>query len=324
MSLLLFRTNHPIYLILLPIFALLFWGPAFFIEINPPADITQGLFNIGFENKTVGLILGLIMILFEGLLLSQVVNEREFFKPGSYLPGMMYVLLMVTTTDTLLFSSLHIANLFLILAMRRCMSVYGKFKNRQEAFDAGFFIGLASLFHFYSAFVIIAPIICLVLISNLNIRELVISIYGLLTPWAFMLTLMYVIGYQPFRDGFDLKLQPEIPQFSFDKRGWWFVSIFGSILVFSLFHYLYSFQRSTLKMKAEKRVVLIFLIVQTLALGFFGLYSNGLYLLPFIAVPLSVFLSFYFFNSYIKWVADLSFLAWLGIVGYNYFLALTG
>lgn len=322
MSLLLFRTNHPVYLILLPIFALLFWLPAFFVDIASPAQITQGLFNMGFENRNAGLILGYLAVLLEGLLLSQVVNEREFFKPGSYLPGMMYVLLMVTTNDTLFFSSLHVANLFIILALRRCMAIYGKYKNRQEAFDAGFLIGLASLFHFYAALVVIGPIICLLLIAQLNVRELVISLYGLLTPWAFMLTLMYVIGYQPFRDGFELDLAPRLPHFAFDKTGWWHAGIFGGILVFSFFHYLYSFQRSTLRMKAEKRVVLIFLLVQTLALGFFGPQTQGMYLLPFVAVPLSVFLSFYFFNSYVKWVADLSFLAWLGIVGYTYFLAL--
>lgn len=319
MSLLLFRTNHPVYLILLPLFALIFWGPAFFMEPVPAADLTEGMINFGFKNHTVGLIIGWIAVLGGGLLLNQVVNEREFFRPGSYLPGLMYVLLMVTTSDTLVFSSLHLAHLFTIFTMRRCMSIYGKSKNHQEAFDAGFFIGLASLFNYYHALLIIALLVCLLLIARLNFRELLISIYGIVAPWAFMLTLFYVIGYHPFPDGFSLDLKPEIPSFTFDKRGWWFVGIFGLIVVSSLFHYLYSFQRSTLKMKAEKRVVLIFLIVQTLSLAFSGLYSNGLYLLPFIAVPLSIFLSFYFFNSYVKWIADLSFLAWLGIIGYNYF-----
>lgn len=322
MSLLLFRTNHPIYLILLPLFAMIFWGPAFFMEPVETANLTEGMIRIGFENNIVGLIMGWIAVLVGGLLLSQVVNEREFFRPGSYLPGLMYVLLMVTTSQTLAFSSLHVAHLFTILAMRRCMSIYGKNKNRQEAFDAGFFIGIASLFNFYHALLIVALLLCLLLIARLNFRELLISVYGIVSPWAFMLTLFYVIGYHPFPDDFSLDLKPEIPSFTFDERGWWFVGIFGVVVLSSLFHYLYSFQRSTLKMKAEKRVVMIFLVVQTLSLAFSGLYFNGLYLLPYIAVPLSIFLSFYFFNSYVKWIADLSFLAWLGIIGYNYFIGI--
>ncbi|MES2627430.1 MAG: DUF6427 family protein [Bacteroidota bacterium] len=323
MSLLLFRTNHPIYLVLLPLFALIFWGPAFFMEPVEATALTEGLFNIGFRNHTAGLIFGWISVLIGGLLLNQVVNEREFFRPGSYLPGLMYVLLMVTTSSTLIFSSLHLAHLFTILTMRRCMSIYGKPRNNQEAFDAGFFIGIASLFNYYHILLVVALLICLVSIARLNFRGLLISFYGVITPWAFMLTLFFVIGYHPFPpEGFTLDLKPEIPIFTFDETGWWFVGIFALILISSLFHYLYSFQRSTLKMKAEKRVVLIFLIVQTLSLAFSGLYSNGLYLLPFIAVPLSIFLSFYFFNSYVKWLADLSFLAWLGIIGYNYFMGI--
>ncbi len=322
MSLLLFRTNHPIYLILLPLFALIFWGPAFFMEPVIGSTLTEGMFNFGFENHTLGLAFGWISVILGGLLLNQVVNEREFFRPGSYLPGLMYVLLMVTTSETLIFSSLHVAHLFTILTMRRCMSIYGKTKNYQEAFDAGFFIGIASLINYYHALLIVALLVCLLLIARLNFRELLISIYGVVTPWVFMLTLFYVIGYHPYPDDFSLDLKPEIPQFTFDERGWWFVGIFGVVVLSSLFHYLYSFQRSTLKMKAEKRVVMIFLVVQALSLAFSGLYSNGLYLLPFIAVPLSIFLSFYFFNSYVKWIADLTFLAWLGIVGYNYFVGI--
>ncbi len=319
MSLLLFRTNHPIYLIMLPVFAMVFWGPAFFMESETMIPLTEGMINMGFENRTVGLITGWLVCILSAMLLNQVVNEREFFRPGSYLPGLMFVLLMVTTAGTLVFSSLHLAHLFTILALRRCMSIYGKQKYKQEAFDAGFFIGIASLFNYYHALLIVALLLCLLLIVRINFRVVLISVYGILAPWIFLLTLFYVIGYHPFAKGLDLNFKPEIPNFTFDKKGWWFIGVFGLVVASSLFHYLYSFQRSTLKMKAEKRVVMIFLIIQTLSLAFSGLYSNGLFLLPFIAVPLSIFLSFYFFNSYIKWVADLTFLAWLGIVGYNYF-----
>lgn len=322
MSLLLFRTNHPVYLILLPLFAMIFWGPAFFAVLEPGPALTEGMFNFGFRNQTAGLIFGWLFVLLGAMLLNQVVNEREFFRPGSYLPGLMYVLLMVTTRETLLFSSLHVAHLFTILAMRRCMSIYGKNKNHREAFDAGFFIGIASLINYYHVLLEIALLVCLLLIGRLRFRELLIAFYGLASPWVFFLSLFYVIGYKPFDEGFELALRLEIPEFVFDKQGWWFVGIFGVVLASSLFHYLYSFQRSTLKMKAEKRVVMIFLLVQTLSLAFSGLYSNGLYLLPFIAVPLSIFVSFYFFNSYVKWIADLTFLAWLGIIGYNYFIAM--
>lgn len=319
MSLLLFRTNHPIYLILLPIFAMLFWGPAFFMAPEAAAPLTDGMIKMGFENRAVGLFFGWLVSILSAMLLNQVVNEREFFRPGSYLPGLMFILLMVTTTNALVFSSLHIAHLFTILALRRCMSIYGKQKYQQEAFDAGFFIGVAALFNYYHVLLIIALLLCLLLIVRLNIRVVLVSIYGAVAPWVFLLALFYVIGYQPFNDSVQLNFTPEIPVFTFDEKGWWFIGIFGLVVVSSLFHYLYSFQRSTLKMKAEKRVVMIFLIIQTLSLAFSGLYSNGLFLLPFIAVPLSIFLSFYFFNSYIKWVADLTFLAWLAIVGYNFY-----
>jgi len=319
MSLLLFRTNHPIYLILLPIFAMIFWGPAFFMTPEEMSPLTDGMIHMGFENRTAGLICGWLVSILSAMLLNQVVNEREFFRPGSYLPGLMFVLLMVTTTNALIFSSLHIAHLFTILALRRCMSIYGKQKYQQEAFDAGFFIGIAALFNYYHVLLIVALLLCLLLIVRINLRVVLVSVYGVVTPWLFILTLFYVIGYQPFTGELNLNLKPHIPTFTFDRKGWWFIAIFGLVVLSSLFHYLYSFQRSTLKMKAEKRVVMIFLIIQTLSLAFSGLYSNGLFLLPFIAVPLSIFLSFYFFNSYIKWVADLTFLAWLGIVGYNFY-----
>ncbi len=318
MSLLLFRTNHPVYLILLPFFALIFWIPAFIV----PTEIsifTNGVFDIQFQNRELGLVLGWIVVVFEGIFLSQVVNERDFFKPGTYLPALMYILLMVTRNDAMVFNSLHIANFFIILALRRSLSVYGKTKNKQEAFDAGFFIGIASLFNLSSILIVLAPLACLIIVANLNLKELIISLYGLLSPWVFTLCLFYVLGIPAFSDGFTFSLQLGIPKAIITDNDWWFAGIFIVLTLFSLMHYVGTYARGTLKTKNEKRVVLIYLVVQLITLVFSGLYAPGFYLLPFLAVPLSVYFSSYFFSSFVKWFADLLFLAWLGVISYNYF-----
>ncbi len=313
MSLLFFRSNHPIYLFFLPIVALLFWLPPFFIETQF-YETSTGVFNVHLDNPTLSLTLGWLFVVAEGFLISQVINANDLLKPGSYLPAFVYVMLMSIGLGAIQFSSIHVANLFLIFAYKRSLDLYSDPRIGSIMFDAGFFVGLASFFHFNAALLLLGILVAQMMATRISLRKILILLYGVLAPWAVMFMWRFVVGLKTFDIDFSYfsRTQFEMPNHWFADK--WFLGVLGFITLMSFIHFFSSFQRSTLRSRAEKRIILALTLVQMGSLVFGGMIPEQQLVLPFLAVPLTIIFSTYFFNAYIKWIADFSFLVFVGVI----------
>ena len=84
------------------------------------------------------------------------------------------------------------ASIFLMMAIMRIMDGYHKTGTAYNYFDAGLLISTGSLFYANLIWFGLLVIIGIALLRTGNLKEIVISIFGLLTPYLITFGLYYV------------------------------------------------------------------------------------------------------------------------------------
>ncbi|MFA6924525.1 MAG: DUF6427 family protein [Bacteroidales bacterium] len=187
-----FSSSHTITLIFIPLVAIIL----FLLSFAQPAEInTSGampFFEIlaGFINsfKIVSMLTGIILIISQALIINNIATNLEFIK-NSYLTAFIYILLLCSNNTFINFNPVIIANLFILLALNSTLLFYEKEeKSDKNIFNSSFFISIASLFYFPSAFILPVAFISLIILRSTNLRELFILFSGFLLPYCFVLT----------------------------------------------------------------------------------------------------------------------------------------
>jgi hypothetical protein len=127
-------------------------------------------------------ILAFVLVFFQATIINLTVARFRVATEISLLPGVFYCLFTSLMPDFLPLSSILLGNTFLILAI---YNFYDTFKNNLVAgriFDAGLWLGVASLCHFSYIFLFFWGIIALGLLRGIRFKEFFMFLFGLLTP----------------------------------------------------------------------------------------------------------------------------------------------
>ena len=166
-----------------------------------PAKTTDYKWNVFFLNDfwawmtrfhLFSAIFGAILVLAEAFIWNSFVNSNSLLKQSAYFPAFMFILLASCRGSLICFYPALIAVLFLMLAIRRLAAGYKKDKALSEVFDAGLFIGIASLFYIPLVVFIVFLWIAILTIRSLIWREWVAALIGFALPFAFMLAYHYI------------------------------------------------------------------------------------------------------------------------------------
>ena len=190
-----FKSNNASALLFLPLIAIVIWVFGFLNPVVLPVkhamplyELFAGIFiNIPWLSTTIGLLL----LIGQAFLLNFIVNENEVLEKQNYLPALFYIIFMSNNDAMLTLHPLLFANLFVLFALHRLLSSYRKDKAFSESFDAGFLISIATLFYF--PFVVFLPIlgVALILMRPFNWREWIISFFGAVIPYLFIITFYF-------------------------------------------------------------------------------------------------------------------------------------
>ncbi|WP_299393606.1 DUF6427 family protein [uncultured Gelidibacter sp.] len=131
------------------------------------------------------------------------VSKNNLTKKNSY-KILMFGLFVAVLPETLLNSKLLIANLFILLALRRLISLRSHKEIKKKLFDAAFWVSLATLLFFWASLFYILIFIALLLYSIVDIKNWVIPILGILCVAVITASYMIVmnIEFQPYLHGF--------------------------------------------------------------------------------------------------------------------------
>ena len=148
----LFRTNQAYAGLLLFIYALVLWLPLFFGGDAVPTEITGdgiwGTWTVGlFEGQPVLAVFATILLVgFQGIQLNAWAARHQLSRVVTQFPGLFMVLTTALVLSFHPFSSFLFANLFMLFGLLSIGRLYKKEEPAVALFNAGAWLGVASLF----------------------------------------------------------------------------------------------------------------------------------------------------------------------------------
>ncbi len=185
-------------------FCFALWMSTFFIHNIHAAPDTNNIFVdflllLFIPNSLVSYLLSFSFNLLNAFLLAQLNNKYTLIRTRTFLPILIFLLLMGSWSDTHSINGSHISLTLYIFSLFYFFGMPRDPKASEKAFMCSLMLSLASLF--------IQPIIFLIpvcwagfiMVQSFSLRTFLASIFGALAPW-----LLYIGGLFVFQSDFDL------------------------------------------------------------------------------------------------------------------------
>ena len=158
----LFNTNNPFILIFFLIIGIAFWFNSFLNPViifhpfitTPFYNVLYSIFSINYSLKLISVIIAFIVLCIEAVILNSIITQNKLLAKTTYLPILIYLILMSSVSTPLTFSPVLISNLFLLISFQKIFYIYDKEEPFAQIFNIGFLTSIASLFYFPSIYFI--------------------------------------------------------------------------------------------------------------------------------------------------------------------------
>ena len=119
---------------------------------------------------------------------------------------LLYCLFLLMIPQTLLNDRIIVSNFFILLALRRILSLRSQINLKKKLFDASFWIAIASLFYFWAILFFVLIFVVLMLYTDNKIRNWIVPFAGLTT--VFLISTSYsVLFYDDFFEAFNISFK---------------------------------------------------------------------------------------------------------------------
>jgi hypothetical protein len=318
-----FGSNRPIVLFTLLLPAIAVAALALRYASATPAHLAGPAYDLLFEpiNRMpwLSVSLGLLVLFTGALLLNSIFNEHEFADKENHLPALVYFGFGISSLTWVYFNPIFLANVFLLLAVRRLFRIYRIGNATGMLYDAGFFMAMAILVYPPLALCIPFLWVGMVQLRSATFREWLVPALGLATIGLYIAAAYWWYGVVPSLEEFtDFG-----GRFSFgadlDAAGghWLLWLLAGTLLVVvpGMAIFVVGMASSTVHRKNTKRAFLwlsVFLVAVFIYTAF--LRRPDLAISGLLAVPIAVFASRIFAAEKRKALVSLIFYVWLVLV----------
>jgi len=196
------KSNQPYHFLLIPIIATALWIRSFMNPVSytfyPGEDMMllyQPIKSVLINNPLASHILALIFTILIAFLILKLNVQYAFIRSKTFLPSSLFILITGGISDIHAMHPVYPAALFLVLAIDRIFSSFDKEVIHSNAFDAGVFLSIGSLFYLNLAFFF--PILWIGFIivrPNVNWREYILTTLGFSLPWLATLAYFQITG----------------------------------------------------------------------------------------------------------------------------------
>jgi hypothetical protein len=315
MLLRLFKGTGPGVIFLIIVTLLSVWFSAFFklrghfslyFDLNP-MPLYGVISSIIGTNPLPGIIFSLASVSLMSFLIVNLNTTLFFINERTFLPAFIYILISGLFPQYQLLNPAIFSALFLMLAIRRIMDAYRVQGTAYSFFDAGILIGTGSLFYANLIWFGILVIIGIALLRTGNIKEILISVIGLITPYILTFGIYYVLG-KDLKDLWSIleyNLFGKRTVFEFTPLTIVAVIYLGLITLMSI---VYLLVRMNTKKIQSRKTFSLFIWGFLITLGvYFILPSVSVEIVWLAGIPLSYFLTHYFVFSRKKVVPEILF-----------------
>jgi len=283
----LFRTNQFAANILLLFYIAILRFSSFIVPNNWEAINGGILSDVVFSSvSSTGVwanIISIILVFIQAFLINVIVGRYRILI-ASYIPEFLYL------------SPVLIANTFFIIGLLDLFETYKKPSCAGNIFNVGIWIGISSLFYFsYISFIVLA-FFGLITLRAFKLRELLMLIFGIFTPYFLTGTYYYLIGdYGTFHDA---QLVGNMSFLSIVPSNHWItyvkLAFFGVLMLLTILSINQYMQKKNIRV--HKNLSILYWIMIAAGVAFVIQHNAGLEHLLLLSIPLGILLSFSMMN----------------------------
>lgn len=246
------------------------------------------------ETLLPGVICSFVMLALMLFLVVHFNTTLFFINQRTFLPAFIYLLLCSLFPQNQVLNPVLPAALLLILAMMRIMDSHRKQGTAYNFFDAGFLISTASLFYADMIWFGLLVIISILIIRAINLKEILLSVLGLLTPYLLVCGFYYVADRDliVFLEDIRENLFGKTSSFHFSPE--YIVSLIYSGVTIMIGTSFLMTRISTKKVRSSKTFLLLLWLLIISLLLYFAVPSVSVEMMWIGAIPASYLLAHYF------------------------------
>ena len=261
------KSNRAINLFLIPLMGILLWAKNLlkpFIYNYFPGENKNILFapidEITKNNAWVQVIISLVLVIFTGFLIQQVNDRFALIRTRTKLPATMFVIFIGGFVNMHTLHPVFFAGILLVFAIHSLFAVFDNPNTFPQIFNAGFFIGIGSLFYFnlvilIPAFLIGIPILC----REFHWREFVILLIGFIVPFIFAFSYAFFSNHlQDYLNTIEQNIVTPVNQFSTNYSLHIFLTI---LIILTIIASIKLIQQYDTRKVSSRKYYLVFLII---------------------------------------------------------------
>lgn len=291
-----FKQAKPIHFVLISTFLLMVFIASKIYVIHEPLTLTL-FFKQAFY---------FAIVLASLFLLDFFASRNSLTKKNSY-KLLMFGLFMAMLPETLLNSRTLMANFFILLALRRIISLRTQKDIKKKLFDAAFWISIATLLYFWAILFFILIFAAMILYSIINIKNWIVPLTGVLTVIIIWVSIMMLMN-NDFTNYFD---QLFIYNFDFTGLNSARIIISTTILIsygtWGSFYFIKHLKDKSKSLRPSFTIVVICSLI-SLAIILISPYKDGSEFI-FLFAPLSIIMTNYLEVTKEKWFQEV--LVWV-------------
>ncbi|KYG83411.1 hypothetical protein AWN68_00995 [Roseivirga echinicomitans] len=162
------------------------------ISAGPLYVFFYGLLTFLFNSSMlVSVVVSAILVFIQALIFNSTLQKNGAFEENTYLPGILYVLILSSNQEFLFLSPALMANTFLLLATDKIL-VHLKFRGSEEnILTTGFLLGLGALCYAPYFIFLIFAIVIYIIYSGTLVRRYFLMTYGFV--FSFLIFWIYYL-----------------------------------------------------------------------------------------------------------------------------------
>ncbi|MBP93444.1 hypothetical protein SAMN04487989_101604 [Bizionia echini] len=267
--------------------------------------------SMGFVLKQLALFGVCIVSLF---IFNFFTSKNSLTKKNSY-NLLFYGLFMVLMFQTFLNTKLVIANLFILLALRRIVSLRTKKQQKKKILDASIWISLATLLFFWSSLFFIVLFVALFLYGINDVKNWIIPLIGVLlvAVITYAILIVFNINFWDYVDRFESGKNFNFSMLN-NRQIIIAATIYFSYFIWSLFYYLQNIKNKS-KSYRPSYMLILFAAIIALVIIIIAPEKSGAEFI-FLIAPLAIIVSNYielisekWFREVLIWILILALLA---------------
>jgi hypothetical protein len=296
--------------------------PFHFILISLLLFVGYTFYNFqisSFENDFIRLIqltfkFGLYIILM--LIFGFVIKKNNLTQINSY-ALFIFICLLLLTPNVFQNSKPILSTVFILLALRRILSFNSKKNIQKKILDASLWIGIATLFYFWSILFLLVLYAALIQLASKNFKLFLIPIIGIFL--VFIICTIYFLYLD--NNMYWYKDYKNFTSFDFSSfkllKNFFSLFVILSMTVISLVFKFLNFTKTPLRKKSKYWIIIFTLITGIIIVTLTG-QKNGVELI-FTIVPISILFSNFIEAVQRKWVSEM--MLWFILVApiFSYF-----